>query len=224
MSALRLVIFDVDGTLVDSEADILAAMTMAYAAHGLPEPERGAVRSIVGLSLPEAFARLLPDHADRHATLVEAYKDAYVELRIRNGAEKGSPLFPGARDLLDRLRAEPYTLLAVATGKSRRGLDKLIEGHGLQGYFQSEQVSDHHPSKPHPSMIEACLAETGVDRARAVMIGDTSFDIDMARAARVRSVAVSWGYHPIASLNADHIARDFGHLTEVLDSLWEAVE
>jgi phosphoglycolate phosphatase len=110
-------------------------------------------------------------------------------------------------------------MLAVATGKSKRGLDKLIESHGLEGYFLSQQVADFHPSKPHPAMVEACLAETGINAAQAVMIGDTTFDIDMGRAAGVKTIGVSWGYHPVETLNADTIIHSYDALLGAIDDL-----
>lgn len=221
MSELRLVVFDVDGTLVDSEGDIFAAMKRAHLAVDLTPPTRQAVRSIVGLSLDVAFARLNAQNYARHRdALIEGYKSAYHEMRVQKGAAS-SPLFPGARDALEHLRADPWTLLAVATGKSKRGLDALIENHGLQGWFISEQVADFHPSKPHPSMLQAILSETAVSPDQAVMIGDTSFDMDMARAAGMRSIGVSWGYHPADQLVADEIIDDFaalpGAISRVLD-------
>lgn len=218
MSDLRLVIFDVDGTLVDSQAEIVASMAMAFASEGLAEPARNDVLSIVGLSLAEAFAHLCPrvDEAQRNR-LVTAYKDSFVALRA-NGNEMG-PLFPGARDALEVLQAQDHTLLAVATGKSRRGLDKVLERHGLTGMFHSEQVSDHHPSKPNPSMILTALNETGVAPRAAVMLGDTTFDMDMGRAAGVRTIGVSWGYHSADDLRPDILIDDFAALPDAVDQL-----
>ncbi|UYV36348.1 HAD-IA family hydrolase [Rhodobacteraceae bacterium D3-12] len=221
MSDLRLVVFDVDGTLVDSEADIFASMQRAHDNVGLPHPTRAAVRAIVGLSLEQAFALLVPDeHAHHRAAMVDGYKAAYHALRVEKGPAS-SPLFPGARAVLETLRADPWTLLAVATGKSKRGLDALIENHELQGWFISEQVADFHPSKPHPSMLHTALSDAGVAPGRAVMIGDTSFDMDMARAARVGAIGVSWGYHPVARLDADIIIDDFAALPGAIDRVLE---
>jgi phosphoglycolate phosphatase len=214
MTKLRLVIFDVDGTLVDSQAHIVAAMDAAFTANGLTPPDRARTLSIVGLSLPVAMARLAPDHPDLTDALVEAYKHAFATLRIENGAAL-SPLFPGARAALDALRAEDHTLLAIATGKSRRGLLHILDLHDLHRHFQSVQVADDHPSKPHPSMIEACLSDTGVAPDRAVIVGDTTYDIDMARAAGIASLGVSWGYHAPDALIAAG-AQDILHSFDAL--------
>lgn len=224
MSALRLVIFDVDGTLVDSQADIVAAMSHAFARAEREAPTREAILSIVGLSLDRAIALLAPDlEAGMQDRMVEWYKDAYVALRAEIGAAQSSPLYPGAREVLEALNAQPETLLGVATGKSRRGLDKLLEGHGLERMFITQQVSDHHPSKPHPSMIRAALSETGLEPHQAVMIGDTSFDMEMAAAAGVAGIGVGWGYHPRESLGAArHVIGRFEDLPPLLQQIWEA--
>ena len=222
MTELRLVIFDVDGTLIDSQAHILAAMGAAFAAHDRPAPPRADTLSIVGLSLPVAMARLAPDLPDHHDSLVAAYKDAFARLRLSPDGAALSPLFPGARAALDHLAGQDHTLLAIATGKSRRGLDHILDLHDLRGLFQSVQVADDHPSKPHPSMIHACLRDTGVDPRRAAILGDTTFDIDMGRAAGIRSIGVTWGYHPATALTragADALIDDFAALPETLDRL-----
>ncbi|QFT98175.1 Pyrophosphatase PpaX [Roseovarius sp. THAF8] len=223
MSALRLVIFDVDGTLVDSQADIVAAMSHAFARAERDAPTREAILSIVGLSLDRAIAVLAPDvDAGTQGRMVEWYKEAYIALRAEIGAAQSSPLYPGAREVLEALNAQPETLLGVATGKSRRGLDKLLEGHGLEGMFITQQVSDHHPSKPHPSMIRAALSETGLEPHQAVMIGDTSFDMEMAAAAGVAGIGVGWGYHPRAALGAArHVIDSFDALPPLLQQIWE---
>ncbi|MCB1342929.1 MAG: HAD-IA family hydrolase [Pseudooceanicola sp.] len=215
----RLVIFDVDGTLVDSQAVILAAMNAAFDSQGLASPDRAAVLGIVGLSLDQAVWRLAPDHAPEvRARLVDGYKASYHAHRAQHGAAVGSPLFPGARELVETLANTPGTLLGVATGKSRRGLDALLSDHGLIHHFATLQVADDHPSKPHPSMILAALAETGCAPENAVMIGDTTYDMEMAAAAGVAGIGVHWGYHAPESLlpHARHMARDFDALTGLL--------
>ena len=220
MSDLRLVIFDVDGTLVDSQEMIFAAFTYAYEDAGLPVPERGRALSFVGRSLELIFPELSPElDAPQHARLTQGYRDAYFHLRKERGSNATSPFFAGARAALDQLKAQDWTVLAVATGKSQRGLDKLIAGYGLEGYFLSQQTADHHPSKPHPAMVQACLAETGIDAGRAVMIGDTTYDIDMGRAAGVKTIGVSWGYHPTETLQADRIIDTFDVLHSTIDEL-----
>ncbi|MBE0453719.1 MAG: HAD-IA family hydrolase [Roseovarius sp.] len=222
---LRLVIFDVDGTLVDSQGDILAAMRVGFAELGEQAPEKTEILGIVGLSLDVAVARLAPHlPADARARIVEGYKAAYMGLRAKAGVERSSPLYPHARATLEALHRVPETLLGVATGKSARGLDKLLDGHGLRSYFVTRQVADHHPSKPHPSMIRAALAETGVAPENAVMVGDTSFDMEMAQAAGITGIGVSWGYHRPETLTAAaRIVEDFRDLAGVLDEVWSGL-
>lgn len=223
MSApLRLVVFDVDGTLVDSQGDILAAMAHAFASVGLTAPDRKAVLGIVGLSLEVAMVKLAPQATPQmQAQMVTGYKDGYLHLRREGGVEKSSPMYPGGRAMLQQLHATPELLLGIATGKSQRGLDKLLTGHALTSLFVTRQVADHHPSKPHPSMLQAACAETGIAAEQAVMIGDTSFDMQMARAADIPAIGVSWGYHDVARLtDADIIIDDFAELPDALNKVW----
>ncbi|WP_417725721.1 HAD-IA family hydrolase [Salipiger sp.] len=223
MSApLRLVIFDVDGTLVDSQADIVASMTAAFEGASLPVPPREVILSIVGLSLPEAVAQLAPGaEAGLRAAMVDAYKSRYMELRAAAGAEMSSPLYPHVLGVLNQLHDEPETLLAIATGKSRRGLDKLVDGHGIRHLFVTQQCADDHPSKPHPAMLQAALSATGVEPRHAVMIGDTSFDMEMARAAGMLAIGVTWGYHDAARLSDAHmLIDDIRLLPGLLQQVW----
>ncbi|MDO5648093.1 HAD-IA family hydrolase [Paracoccus sp. (in: a-proteobacteria)] len=214
---MKLVIFDVDGTLADSQGLIDHAMRFAFRAAGLDPLPRERVLSIVGLSLPEAAATLLPDADEAtRAQVVQGYREAYAQARMAQAA----PLYPGAVDCLDRLAVRDDLLLAVATGKSRRGLDALLAAHDLQGRFISLQTADGHPSKPHPSMLFAAMSDAGVDPADAVMVGDTSFDMDMARAAGMAGFGVAWGYHPVQALRdagAAMIATDFPELTQAIE-------
>jgi phosphoglycolate phosphatase len=221
---LRLILFDVDGTLVDSQTSILGAMTAAFAATGQPAPDRAAVLAIVGLSLDHAMARLAPTAiATVQADLVAAYKDAFFTQRLAGSAPP--MLYPGARETVERLAAQPGTLLGVATGKSRRGLDALLETLGMERTFITRQVADDHPSKPHPSMILTALAETGVERADTVMVGDTSYDMDMAQAAGVAGIGVSWGYHAPAALGAAQRVIDrFDELPGALDAFRKEIQ
>jgi phosphoglycolate phosphatase len=211
----RLAIFDCDGTLVDSQANICLAMEECFAAAGLAPPERARTRRVVGLSLVEAMQELLPEGgAGLHAALTEGYKTAFQEMRRRDAVAE--PLYDGIAPLIEALAAEGW-LLGIATGKSDRGLALCLERHGLADRFATLQTADRHPSKPHPAMIEAALAETGADAARSMMIGDTSYDMAMARAAGVTAVGVSWGYHgadELCAAGADHVAR---HPSDVLE-------
>lgn len=216
----RLVIFDVDGTLVDSQDHILAAMQAAFTSEGLIAPPRPAILAIVGLSLPEAIARLAPgEPGDRLERIVSAYKASFGPLR----GDHLAPLYPGARAALAALRDRPNVRLGIATGKSARGLRHLLAAHDLSGAFVTEQVADDHPSKPHPSMVLAALDAAGVAAGDAVMVGDTTFDMEMARAAGVAAVGVAWGYHAAADLvgaGARLVLPDFGALLPALDRLW----
>ncbi len=214
---LRLVVFDVDGTLVDSQAHICAAMARAFGELGVAPPPRAKVLEIVGLSLPEAMARLVPEMppADR-ARLVVGYKAAFAALR----AKTCSPLYPGAQAALAALVRDPWVLPGVATGKSRRGLEEVLAAHDLRRHFITLQVADDHPSKPHPSMLEACLRETGVAAHDAVMIGDTSHDMQMAQAAGLHWLGVGWGYHPASELGPG-VLEDFAQLPHALAAIWE---
>ena len=189
----RLVVFDCDGTLVDGQAAICQTMEAAFASTGLVAPERNMVRRMVGLSLPYALRELAPDASDeqRHA-VVEAYRTGFRDLRLSGALRE--PLYDGIAGLIDELSGEGWQL-AVATGKSDRGLHACLDTHGIRHRFVSLQTADRHPSKPHPAMLEAALFEAAVQPGDAVMIGDTSFDMEMAVAAGVRAIGVAWGYH-----------------------------
>ena len=220
---MKLAIFDVDGTLVDSQAMIHASIHEAFSAEGLAVPDRKQALSVVGLSLIDAMRTLAPDHdSPRHERLAAAYKQAFWDLRASNAHPED--LFEGAIELLRKLHAREDVLLGIATGKSNRGVAHLIEKHGFDGWFTTIQTADDHPSKPHPSMIVTALAETGLSPEQAVMIGDTTFDIEMARAAGVWAAGVSWGNHHVDLLTragAHYISNDFKELEMSLESLWQ---
>ncbi len=214
---IRLAVFDCDGTLVDGQAAVCDAMDAAFAAHGLPAPDRHLVRRSVGLSLPQAVRALLPD-ADE--TLQQGLDHAY-RTAFRTAREAGQlvePLYAGVRELLDALRDDGW-LLGVATGKSDRGLEHCLATHGLSRHFVTLQTADRHPSKPHPAMLDAALFEAGALPQHAVMIGDTAYDMVMAVGAGVRALGVDCGYHTPAELTeagAEAVARDPRHLLELL--------
>ena len=213
----RLAVFDCDGTLVDGQASICTAMEQAFAQFGLPLPPRNEVRRAVGLSLPQAVARLLPDAPpSQHRALADAYKLAFRA--ARQSGELQQPLYEGTAPLLERLRDAGWQL-GIATGMSRRGLDHCLAMHGLSSHFVTLQTADTHPSKPHPAMLEAALVEAGTDSRDAVMIGDTVFDMAMAKAAGLRGLGVDWGYHERAELlaaGAQMVAADPAELGEYL--------
>ena len=214
---IRLAVFDCDGTLVDGQAAICETMEEAFAAAGLVAPPRGAIRRMVGLSLPQALLRLAPDaDADARARVVEAYKDGFRGRRTDGRVDE--PLFDGIAETLTRLEDAGW-LLAVATGKSDRGLVSCLEGHGIRQRFVSLQTADRHPSKPHPAMLQAALDDAGAMAEDSVMIGDTSFDIEMAVACGVRAVGVAWGYHEAQELRragAEAVAETPAELAELL--------
>ncbi len=213
----RLALFDCDGTLVDSQANICLAMEHAFDAARLESPPRPAIRRIVGLSLLEIMRALLPGADDAvHSEMVERYRMSYLTLR-NNGLEH-EPLYDGMAGLLTKLDEDGW-LLGVATGKSDRGLERCLDHHAIKGLFVTLQTADRHPSKPHPSMIHQAVADAGAHAASTVMIGDTVYDILMGKAAGTRTIGVSWGYHPAQELRdagADAIAESMDELEALL--------
>lgn len=217
----RLVVFDCDGTLVDSQHAIVEAMNAAFRTHDLVAPAARATRRVVGLPLAEAIGRLLPEGTqDRRARVAETYRQAFFALRRKPDHEE--PLFPGAIDALDALRRNGFQL-AVATGKSRRGLDATLERHGLNDRFVALKTADDGPGKPNPDILHDAMSETGAVPETTVMIGDTTFDIVMAVRAKARAIGVSWGYHEPQELIANgalRIAERFSELPELIAGLW----
>ncbi|WP_340587166.1 HAD-IA family hydrolase [Erythrobacter alti] len=218
MSATRLAVFDCDGTLSDGQAGVCHAMDIAFAEAGLPPPDRHLVRRIVGLSLPQAVRHLAPDaSADQHSAAVEAYK-----IGFRQSREDGSlrePLFEGIVDLLHRLHAQGW-MLAVATGKSDRGLAATLSANGLSDLFAATHTADRHPSKPHPAMLQAAMNDVLAEPANTVMIGDTVYDMQMAAEAGTQALGVSWGYHETEELlaaGARGVAQDTAELEALLN-------
>ena len=205
----RLAIFDCDGTLVDSQANICLAMEDCFVRAGLAVPDRARTRRVVGLSLVEAMRAMLPEAEPHvHAALAEDYKLSFQRLRGRGLVEE--PLYEGVLDLVETLEADGW-LLGIATGKSDRGLKLCLDRHGLHPRFVTLQTADRHPSKPHPSMIEQAMADAGAAPHTTIMIGDTSFDMAMARAAGATAIGVGWGYHCAEELRkagAHFIASD----------------
>jgi phosphoglycolate phosphatase len=196
--ANKLAIFDCDGTLVDSGATIYAALSETFQQHGLDLPPPRECRRVIGLSLGEAMAGLLPDAApDQHLQLAEDYKSVFMGMRAAGRVEQ--PLFDGVFELLDTLEEDGW-LLAVATGNSDRGLKHCLERHDIHARFVSLQTADRHPSKPHPSMVLQAIADAGAPPGNTIVVGDTSFDMAMAAAAGARGIGAGWGYHEAEEL------------------------
>ncbi|WP_232629669.1 HAD-IA family hydrolase [Methylobacterium sp. Leaf118] len=194
---VKLVVFDVDGTLVDSQHLIVEAQRRAFSEHGLVPPPRKEALSVVGLSLPEAFRRLVGEAGPIEA-LSHSYRRAFQALRIDPDYEE--PLFPGMAELVARLRSRDDVRLGIATGKSRRGVNHLLDKYHWEGWFSAIQTADDAPSKPDPTMLRQAMAEAGAEPAMTVMIGDTTFDMLMARDAGAAAVGVAWGYHTPGAL------------------------
>lgn len=211
-----LAVFDLDGTLVDSRAAIGAAITGAWRALDLEPPDYEKSRYVVGLSLIEAVKILAPELSPaRYGELSEAYRAAYLDNRAANGAE---PLYAGARESLASLRDAGWAL-GIATGKSRPGIERFFGANGLGDWFDCAFCADDGPGKPDPHMLNLNIKAIGADPARTVMIGDTSHDMKMARAANVYALGVSWGFHTAAEIRdsgAHAVAESFADLDEAL--------
>lgn len=217
MTTPRLILFDCDGTLVDSAATILAAFNDAFGHSGEALPQPAEILSVVGLSLPVAAAELCRGRGVDTAAFVDTYKASYATIV----SERVDPLFPGTGAMLDDVDTET-TLMGIVTGKSRRGLTRILDEHDLARRFVTTHTADDAASKPAPDMVHQALRATGADPARTVVIGDTSFDIEMALAAGVHAIAVTWGNHDEAHLSRFHphaTAREMAELPTLIDRL-----
>jgi phosphoglycolate phosphatase len=216
----RLAVFDCDGTLVDSQATICTAIEHGFAACGLLAPGRDASRQIIGLSVVQAMAVLHPaGTAEEHEALGTAYKMSFAALRQQGLADE--PLYDGILDAIEGLERRGW-LLGVATGKSDRGLGHVLAKHGLHPRFVTLQTADRHPSKPHPSMLWQAMADAGAEPATTVMIGDTSYDVAMGKAAGAAAIGVAWGYHTpdmLREAGADAVATHASDLIALIESL-----
>jgi len=217
MSTPSLILFDCDGTLVDSHGAIVHAMQAAFAACGEPEPATEAVRGVIGLSLSEAV-RQLASREDVVAPIAEAYREFYV------AGEEQLELFSGVRETIAELQIRGYWL-GIVTGKSRPGLLRVLDQFGLRDDFLTLRTADCCPSKPHPAMAMECMQEMGVAAARTAVIGDAGFDMQMARAAGVRALGVSFGVaerdHLLAA-GAEHVVDRFADLLDWFPALQES--
>lgn len=220
---MRLVVFDMDGTLIDTHELITEHTAKTFASLGLAGPSPEEARSVIGLSLPVALGRLAKsDDAGLIEKLVTQYREHY-RTSLAAGMDR-EPLYPGTREALDRLRAAPDTVLGIATGKGLTGVNRILGAHGLADHFATLQTPDHNPSKPHPGMLLRAMAETGVDPVDTVMIGDTVFDMELARAARTKAIGVTWGYHDprdLLAAGAAAIIDSYDQLDAVLADILE---
>jgi phosphoglycolate phosphatase len=217
---MKLALFDCDGTLVDGQANHCLAMEAAFREQGLTPLPRMETRRVIGLSLLESMRILVPDLGeDTHRKMVDDYKQAFYAMRAQGLIEE--PLYEGIADLLHALNGGGWQM-GVATGKSDRGLNNCLEHHGIKPLFMTLQTADRHPSKPHPSMIYQAMADAGVEADATIMIGDTSFDMEMGRAAGCRTIGVTWGYHSAEELRhygADVIVNDMAELAAALEEI-----
>jgi phosphoglycolate phosphatase len=221
---MRLVVFDCDGTIVDSQAGIVLSMDHAFKSLRMTPPTREQTLAVIGLSLPEAFSQLAPEaeYATR-ADLAERYKAAFRELD--QDPSDLELLFPMAREIIVDLAGRQGSLLGMATGKSRRGVDRLFDREDWHKHFATIQTADDHPSKPHPAMLQRAMLETDVVPDRTVMVGDTAYDMAMARAAGAWAIGVTWGYHSVSELNAagaQAIVERFEDLPQAIDDMCDA--
>lgn len=214
--SVRLALFDYDGTLVDSAGPIVQMFGAAYAKVGLACPSADALRSMIGLPLHVAVARLSPELDEVGlANIVESYRAEYDD-RHSAGAESPLPLFPGAEQAMAEMQSS--MILGIATGKSRRGLTQSLAALGLDPFFSVTKTADDGPSKPHPAIALAAMEEMGADPANTVVIGDTVYDMEMAKAAGASAIGVSWGMHPVKHLEqagADRLINSFDELPKL---------
>lgn len=220
MAEPRLIVFDMDGTLVDSGATIAGHMATTFIEHGLPAPTREQSNSVIGLSLEIALGRLAACDETMSLKLAETYRKHYRAMLDAGGVHE--PLYTGAADTIARLSADEASVLGIATGKALRGARRVLALHGLEDHFMTVQTPDHNPSKPHPGMMLRACAETGIEPSRAVMIGDTTFDMELGVAAGAKTIGVTWGYHSRAMLEsagAHIIIDDYADLDAAIEKV-----
>lgn len=220
---MRLVIFDVDGTIVDSAAHIVEIGQQVFRENNLDVPSDQDIRSGIGLSLDVAMLRLMErkDH-DLARKLEQEYRDHFND-RIENGLIN-EQIYEGAAEAIATLGGQVETFLGIATGKRLKGVERLFKEQGFGHHFQTLQTPDNNPSKPNPGMVLTAMSDTGVDAARTVMIGDTSYDMAMAKAAGAKALGVNWGYHDHSTLResgADLVIDHYHQLIDAIDELTE---
>lgn len=217
---MKLVLFDVDGTLIDSQAIIHESMRLTFIRFGFEEPHIESTRSIIGLTLDFAIATILGREIDDEVLAMTAeYKSIYLDLAKLE--EMQSLPFRGIPEMIDRLAKRNDILLGIVTGKSRRGVRNLMTQSHFEGRFVVSRCADDCPSKPHPAMVRECCEDVGMSPFNTIVIGDTGFDMEMARSAGATAIGVTWGYHPkdrISSGGADYIANSVDALEQTIFS------
>ena len=211
---MKLVLFDCDGTLVDSAALIHETMRRTFLHFGKSEPTFADTKAIIGLTLDIAIARMQgKPHADQEAVDMMAYYKSLFSV-VRSDLDYREPLFPGILDLMDALEKRDEIILGAVTGKSRRGLDSVKETHGFK--FVASRTADDCPSKPHPAMVTECCDETGMLPADTLVIGDAIYDMLMAKSAGAKAIGVSWGYASVEELKQAGADVIVDHPSEIL--------
>jgi phosphoglycolate phosphatase len=214
MRPFDLIVFDWDGTLMDSAAHIVGSVQSAAVELGWPPPSEAAIRNIIGLGLKESCSILYPGQgSDAHLSLAKAYRRHFF-----SGASEPSRLFPGALEVIVSLKRQGYRL-AIATGKSRAGLRSALAETGLDGYLDASRCADETMSKPHPRMLLEIMGELGVRPDRTLMVGDTEYDLSMARSAEVPAVGVTYGAHESQRLRAQKPLACLGDVRDLLNFL-----
>lgn len=220
MAEPRLIMFDMDGTLIDSGAIIVEHMAATFRDHGLPEPTEAMSHSVIGLSLELAMETLAQCDAETAILMAGTYRKHYRTMLAEGHLRE--PLYAGALDALDRLRSHAPSILGIATGKGLSGVNRILALHQIADRFVTLQTPDHNPSKPHPGMILRACSETGIDPAATVMIGDTTFDMELGRSAGAKTIGVTWGYHSRDALEdsgAQIIIDEFSDLDEAIEKV-----
>lgn len=216
---MKLVLFDCDGTLVDSAALIHEVMGRTFAHFALNPPQLLETKAIIGLTLDIAIARMQgKQHVDAQAVAMMAYYKS-IHAQVRAEGLHPEPLFSGIAGVIDAIAARDDRLLGAVTGKSRRGLDSVLQSHGFAPYFIVSRTADDCPSKPNPAMVTECCAQTGIDPHNTLVIGDAIYDMQMAKAAGATAIGVAWGYASVDALleaGADAIAH---HPTDLLSHI-----
>ena len=216
----RLLAFDFDGTLMDSQRDIVACMREAFTQFGLNLPEEEAVRQQVGLNLPDIMANLRPDlKREDHFTLSELYRDVYLERRLGNKLEE--VLFSDIKSTLSGMQDDEI-FMAICTGKKLRGLVPALEHNQIDHFFHSLHTPDNAPGKPNPTMLQQAMEFSATPVDQTVMIGDTTYDMQMAKNAGVTAIGVAWGYHSeqqLVEAGASEVLKSPQQLKETLSSL-----